>query len=291
MGHWSLAIVTNPGHLEPLQIEKASALQTTYDFCKNALFSIISHSVCNEPKWVNTLETNAKILAIAKYPKKILHFDSMRGCHPTNDIYKKLRIYLGDEWRRQYKKEEEIVFDVETIPGVSLGVPQQTNSCDCGVYVLHFAQLFALNPFYNSGNCISRNDWFSSRDIEQKRNDIKALCIQMRQEQGKNYLDIDRILIDQHITVQSQSGKYSHYEHHVEDEDEDEYEYEEGDDEEAERIDFEERLWEMEEDLLKDRLITCCKYDPALYDSLKSILDGVEEEEQQQQANGHTNSY
>ena len=271
--HWSLAIITNPGHSEPLQIDHP--MQTNYDFCKETLFSIISHSVYNEPKWVNTIRTNPKILAITNYPKKILHFDSMRGCHPTTDIYKKLRVYLGDEWHRQYENEK--VFDIDNMPGVSLGVPQQTNSADCGVYLLHFAQLFALSPFYNSGNSISRSEWFSPSDIVQKRNDIKALCIKLRREQGKKDLNIDRILDRLQITVQSQSGMHFYGKHNDNEYDYDGDDYDE-DDEEEEEMEFEDRLWEIEEDALKEQLIIKSRDNPQLYQTLKFILDEIEYE-------------
>merc|ERR1712228_480959 len=286
--HWSLAIITNPGHSEPLHIDN-NTMQTNYDYCKDALFSIISHSVCNEPKWVNTLQTNAKILAITNYPKKILHFDSMRGCHPTNDIYAKLRMYLGDEWQRQYQNEDDddkMIFNVDSIPGVSLGVPQQTNSMDCGVYLLHFAQLFALSPFYNSGNSLSRNEWFLPSDIAKKRIDIKALCIKLRRDQGKKDLDIDQILNRLQITVRSQSGMHSYFQynddeqsHDGDDDDDDE------DEEEEERLEFEDRVWDIEDDLLKDRLIEKSRCNPQFHQTLKVILDEIENEQYSKEAN------
>merc|ERR1712129_148947 len=145
-----------------------------------------------------------------------------------------------------------------------------------------FCAIICSNPFYNSGNCLSRNDWFSSKDIEQKRNDIKALCIQLRREQGKNDLDIDAILDRLQITVKSQSGmRFEEYEY-----EEDEYEDDEDDDEseENERDHFENKVWEMDDDLLKEKLISTCKYNPALYCTLKRIVDNVDSE----QMNGHS---
>merc|ERR1711879_1123001 len=33
---------------------------------------------------------------------KILHFDSMRGCHSSRRIFEVVRKYLSDEWERQF---------------------------------------------------------------------------------------------------------------------------------------------------------------------------------------------
>eukprot|EP00483_Globobulimina_turgida_P012020 UN12042 len=184
--HWSLAIITNPGCTLKLKTKQ----EDIYDLCRNKIFSLISSSIFAEPSWVNTLQSNAKILAIKHYPFKILHFDSMRGCHPTNNIYDNLRIYLkmmcGD-------MDCDKLNVIDSAPGVSLGVPQQTNSADCGVYLLHFAQLFALNPFFDSGNSLTRNQWFKQKHIATKRNYIKELCIKLRREQGKPDIDIEDI--------------------------------------------------------------------------------------------------
>merc|ERR1712190_109175 len=215
----------------------------------------------------------------------------MRGCHPTTDIYEKLRIYLGDEWQRQSNehpngKAVDVVFDVNTIPGVSLGVPQQTNSADCGVYLLHFAQLFVFSPFYDSGNSISRNEWFSPSDIAQKRMDIKALCIKLRREQGKCDLDVDAVIDRLQITYFKHSDDVNEQEDDFYDE---EVEEEQDEDEANERLEFEDRVWDIEEDLLKDRLIAKSKCNPQFYQTLKGILDEIEDEQYPHQINNNFN--
>ena len=108
----------------------------------------------------------------------------MRGCHPTNDILDKIRIYLNDEWKRNYNDKKRD-FTISSIPGISLGVPQQMNSADCGVYLLHFAELFALKPFQNAGNSLSRNKWFTQKDITKKRIELKQLCLKLDKKQEK----------------------------------------------------------------------------------------------------------
>ena len=79
--HWSLAIITNPGYskLNEPAMDIEDFQETSYDFCRNKVLSIISTSIFNEPEWVNTLKTNPQILAITKYPMKILHFDSINS--------------------------------------------------------------------------------------------------------------------------------------------------------------------------------------------------------------------
>ena len=50
------------------------------------------------------------------------------------------------EWKMRYPTDER-EFSPSTIPAYAPLVPQQCNGCDCGVFVLHFAELFAKRPF------------------------------------------------------------------------------------------------------------------------------------------------
>eukprot|EP00466_Bigelowiella_natans_P012187 jgi/Bigna1/128747/aug1.7_g3455 len=51
--------------------------------------------------------------------------------------------------------------------------PQQDNTCDCGVYVLHYAELYSMKPFEDF--LTNRNDWFKKGEIAKKRKDILQL--------------------------------------------------------------------------------------------------------------------
>jgi len=207
--HWSLCVMTNPGHCGPITRVEQPHCDGVEAVCRGILDDVISRKVLLEPQWVRELETDCRVQAISKHPTKLLHFDSMRGCHPSFEIFDKVRQFMDDEWRRQYPSRPRS-FTKSTVPGVSLGVPQQTNSADCGVYLLHFAELFCLNPFYDAGGCLTRDSWFSQNVVTRKRTEMKALCQRLRREQGKADLDVDSILDRLRITVESQSGFNPH---------------------------------------------------------------------------------
>ncbi len=97
---------------------------------------------------------------------------------------------------------------------------------------------------------MTRNQWFKQKHIATKRNYIKELCIKLRREQGKPDIDIEDI-----------------------EEIEDVEEIEEIEDIVME---FEDRLWATDEDVLKDRLAAKARKDPQLHKKLKLILDEID---------------
>jgi len=298
--HWSLCVITFPGHSSPICRVKQSFDDSIESLCREEILSMISSKVIGEPDWVRPLERDCRVEAISNHRTKILHFDSMRGCHPSFEIFDKLRIYLDDEWKRKCP-EIPRPFTMSTFPGISLGVPQQCNSADCGVFLLHFAELFCLNPFYDAGRCLTRDDWFSQDVVTQKRRKIKELCISLRRKQGKKDLDVDRILDRLRITVESQSGansfpsiSYSAYNGGVAGDhfhgsldvngygplngyhDDAEMETDSDDDERLQR--FEDRLWDTDSNDLKDKLSVKCSRNTVLMQWIKEILTEIEEE-------------
>ncbi|KAL0960923.1 hypothetical protein HGRIS_005930 [Hohenbuehelia grisea] len=69
----------------------------------------------------------------------IITFDSLGSRHPK--VYTTLRQYLKMEARD--KKGYEMPSDAK---GLQAMVPPQPNYCDCGIYLLHFAQTFMSDP-------------------------------------------------------------------------------------------------------------------------------------------------
>ena len=66
----------------------------------------------------------------------------------------------------------------ETVPGFSVSVPMQMNQCDCGVYVLHYAEMFARQCrsisiddefIATKGANVMGEGWFEVLDIVAKR--------------------------------------------------------------------------------------------------------------------------
>lgn len=121
----------------------------------------------------------------AQCSSKILHFDSLRRTHRSKPIYKDIRNYLNEEWSRvrvRKKGEEPRKFKVSWIPGILVGVPQQKNSYDCGMFLLHFVETFLQNPYNDVGISNGRDHLFTQEDISRKRNEIRAAIDTKRKE-------------------------------------------------------------------------------------------------------------
>ncbi len=74
----------------------------------------------------------------------ILIFDSLGGCH--NHSAKLIGDYLTWEWRSKPRGAGEVTERVEKFkaPILHPSVPIQTNTSDCGLFVLHYAEKFLL---------------------------------------------------------------------------------------------------------------------------------------------------
>ncbi len=88
-----------------------------------------------------------------------------------------LREYLRLEYQTRLKSVAR--FTREAAQEFSPEVPQQTNSCDCGVYLLHYIELVFKNPsFFRFPAKLDQGelqDWFCEGEIQHKREEIAAL--------------------------------------------------------------------------------------------------------------------
>ncbi|KAI3780035.1 hypothetical protein L2E82_09890 [Cichorium intybus] len=82
----------------------------------------------------------------------VLHMDSIRGSH--TGLKGLLQSYLKEEWKeRNQEASEEICSRFDNLRFISLELPQQQNSYDCGLFLLHYVELFLkeapqhFNPF------------------------------------------------------------------------------------------------------------------------------------------------
>ncbi|ETO11833.1 SUMO deconjugating cysteine peptidase Ulp2 (predicted) [Reticulomyxa filosa] len=190
--HWSLAIVTCPGQMPPalplplLDNNNNNNNNNNIDNDSNSNNHNHNHnnnvnSSCplsehkEEKDWKKILQTHEDLLNITKKPCK----DPRRG-------------------------RNTVVWNAESCPGVSLGVPQQKNHWDCGVFVLKYVHLFLHNPIFNSGNALSRNDWCDSNEVVKIRTEIKHLLCELRSKQGLSSLDIDALIRNLNISVDQQ---------------------------------------------------------------------------------------
>ncbi|KAF5462003.1 hypothetical protein F2P56_018050 [Juglans regia] len=120
---------------------------------------------------------------LEKSPKVpcILHMDSIKGSH--TGIKNLVQSYLWEEWNeRQKETQEDISSKFLNLRFVSLELPQQENSFDCGLFLLHYLELFLtevpvnFSPFkiIKSSKFLNAN-WFSPAEASLKRTLIQRL--------------------------------------------------------------------------------------------------------------------
>jgi sentrin-specific protease 7 len=113
----------------------------------------------------------------------ILHMDSIRGSH--SGLKSLLQSYLWEEWKERHKEaSEDVSSRFLNMRFVSLELPQQQNSFDCGLFLLHYAELFLeksplnfnFNPFkITKFSKFLTTDWFQPSEASLKRALIQRL--------------------------------------------------------------------------------------------------------------------
>lgn len=115
----------------------------------------------------------------------ILHMDSIKGSH--TGLKNIVQSYLWEEWKERHKETSEDIsskfFNLRFVP---LELPQQENSFDCGLFLLHFAELFLedapvdFNPFRITKFCNFLNvNWFPPAEASLKRALIQRLIFEL----------------------------------------------------------------------------------------------------------------
>ncbi|KAL4036656.1 hypothetical protein IC575_000220 [Cucumis melo] len=69
--------------------------------------------------------------------------DSIKGSH--RGLKSLFQSYLCEEWKERYgdgDDDEDISAVFLTLPFIPLELPQQENSFDCGLFLLHYVELF-----------------------------------------------------------------------------------------------------------------------------------------------------
>lgn len=164
--HWSLAIICHPGKVK-LKNEDSDDDEDTSDL------------------------------------PAIIYLDSLSK-YPAKTVASRLRAYLEMEWQEKKKtsankstrpkadelQEQVMKFDERVMPLKKPNVPLQDNFSDCGVFLLHYAEVFCRDPQANIDQ-----EWFSPAEIPAKR--IKILDIiktlqtgQVGSNSGENSGDI-----------------------------------------------------------------------------------------------------
>ncbi|CAI9270170.1 unnamed protein product [Lactuca saligna] len=118
----------------------------------------------------------------------VLHMDPIRGSHTV--LKGLMQSYLKEEWKgRQQEASEDISSRFDNLRFISLELPQQPNSFDCGLFLLHYVEHFLeqapinFNPFRITKSVHFLNtDWFPPADASLKRVVIQRLVYDLLQQ-------------------------------------------------------------------------------------------------------------
>ncbi|TVU44004.1 hypothetical protein EJB05_03428, partial [Eragrostis curvula] len=111
----------------------------------------------------------------------ILHMDSLKGTHSgLKDI---IQSYLWEEWKERHPESATDNSDkFLNLRFVSLELPQQDNTFDCGLFLLHYVERFLMdapgnfNPFkIDHFSSFLTDDWFPPAEASHKRSVIQKL--------------------------------------------------------------------------------------------------------------------
>ncbi|XP_024028801.1 probable ubiquitin-like-specific protease 2B isoform X2 [Morus notabilis] len=150
--HWSLVVICHPGEVATFQDED--------------------------------LDKSLKVPCI-------LHMDSIKGNH--SGLKNLIQSYLWEEWKERRKEtSEEMSSRFHNLRFVSLELPQQENSFDCGLFLLHYLELFLaevpsnFSPFKitKSSNFLNIN-WFPPSEASLKRTLIQRLIFDLLEKRSR----------------------------------------------------------------------------------------------------------
>ncbi|XP_043713348.1 probable ubiquitin-like-specific protease 2B [Telopea speciosissima] len=133
---------------------------------------------------------NFKDEDIEKSPKVpcILHMDSIKGSH--KGLKNLIQSYLWEEWKEKKRESsEDVSAKFSNLRFVPLELPQQENSFDCGLFLLHYVELFLeeapvdFSPFkITKFSHFLSMDWFPPAEPSCKRKLIKKLIYEILEE-------------------------------------------------------------------------------------------------------------
>ncbi|CAN0094736.1 unnamed protein product [Ectocarpus fasciculatus] len=125
----------------------------------------------------------------------MLLLDSTKG-HRSQEVFRMVRKYVEAAWNNTRGKSSgkssgstsKVDVTAKLLGGCSPPIPQQTNDCDCGVYVIHYAKLILEKPPLTTQRFLERKGkggvfskkWFDSSVISGTRKTIRDTVETMR---------------------------------------------------------------------------------------------------------------
>ncbi|XVF36594.1 hypothetical protein REPUB_Repub19eG0070700 [Reevesia pubescens] len=137
----------------------------------------------------------------------ILHMDSIKGNHAG--LKNLVQSYLWEEWKERHKEtSEDLSAKFLNLRFVSLELPQQENSFDCGLFLLHYLELFLaeaplnFNPFKITKFSDFLNlGWFPPTEASLKRTLIQKLIFELLEIRSREISSSD--CSDEHHSFKS----------------------------------------------------------------------------------------
>ncbi|XP_020537888.1 probable ubiquitin-like-specific protease 2A isoform X2 [Jatropha curcas] len=127
----------------------------------------------------------------------ILHMDSIKGSH--RGLKNLIQSYLCEEWKERHNDTpDDVSLKFSRLRFVPLEMPQQANSFDCGLFLLHYVELFLeeapinFSPFKITefSNFLNRN-WFLPAEASLKRAHIQKLICEILEEQTQKCSQVE----------------------------------------------------------------------------------------------------
>ncbi|CAH8326573.1 unnamed protein product [Eruca vesicaria subsp. sativa] len=142
----------------------------------------------------------------------ILHMDSIKGSHAG--LKNLVQSYLCEEWKERHKEtSDDISSRFMNLRFVSLELPQQENSYDCGLFLLHYLELFLaeapqnFSPFeiYNASNFLYLN-WFPPAEASLKRTLIEKLIFELLENRQRKIINEQNQSCESPVPVNNNTG-------------------------------------------------------------------------------------
>ncbi|KAI3887859.1 hypothetical protein MKX03_015492 [Papaver bracteatum] len=123
----------------------------------------------------------------------ILHMNSIEGSH--RGIMKVIQSYLWEEWNERTEgASEDYLSKFHNLRFVNLEVPQQENSYDCGLFVLHYVECFLQEAPVNfslfdiaKDSTFLNVNWFVPAEASRKRSVICDLINELAENCGSGH--------------------------------------------------------------------------------------------------------
>ncbi|XP_025613214.1 probable ubiquitin-like-specific protease 2B isoform X2 [Arachis hypogaea] len=144
----------------------------------------------------------------------ILHMDSIKGSHCG--LKNLVQSYLWEEWKERHATtlEEDLESRFLNMRFLSLALPQQENSYDCGLFLLHYLELFLseapsnFNPFKLTKFSNFLNvDWFLPAEAYLKRTLIQRLIFELVENRGSHEISSSDCSDDDNIYIENNENR------------------------------------------------------------------------------------